>query len=99
MAIRRYGGPGTPSPGKFLNTTGNPTLGVGICDRCQFKFPLHMLKPDPNAPGLRVCEIDRDDYDPYRLPMRQPDRVQLPFNRPDVPLDTPPQFTDILKDG
>jgi hypothetical protein len=31
--------------------------------------------------------------------MRAPDRIQLPFNRPDTPLETPPQFTDYLQDG
>jgi len=91
------------SGSKYLNTTGNPTLGIGVCDRCQTKRPLGFLIKDPNSPGLRVCrdplEGCRDNYDPYRLPMRAPDRVQLPFNRPDTPLDTPPQFNDTLRDG
>ena len=68
----------------FLNTTGERTLGVGICDRCGRKFPLGELHPDPNAPGLRVCEDDIDDYDPYRLEARQADRHHLKFVRPDV---------------
>lgn len=91
------------SGAKYLNTRGNPTLGIGVCDRCNTKRPLGFLVKDPNAPGLRVCrdplEGCRDNYDPYRLPMRAPDRVQLPFNRPDVPLEEPPQFTDLLRDG
>lgn len=91
------------SGSKYLDTRGQPTLGIGVCDRCQTKRPLAFLVKDPNAPGLRVCrdksEGCKDDYDPYRLPMRQPDRVQLPFNRPDTPLSEPPQFTDYLKDG
>lgn len=70
----------------YLNTIGQPTLGIGICDRCNRKFPLAKLMPDPNAPGLRVCAEDRDQYDPYRLAPRPPDRIILPFYRPDVSL-------------
>jgi len=71
----------------FLDTRGQPTFGIGICDRCARKFPLAQLYRDPNYPGLRVCAQDLDDYDPYRLPARQPERINLPFVRPDVPLD------------
>lgn len=74
----------------FLDTTGNPTLGIGICGRCSFKFPLHMLLPDPNVPGLMVCEADRDCFDPYRMPARPADIIQLPFVRPDTPLGPGP---------
>jgi hypothetical protein len=45
-----------------------------------------MLLPDPNTPGLLVCQADRDDFDPLRMAPRQPDRIQLPFTRPDTPL-------------
>jgi hypothetical protein len=51
---------------------------------------LDELMPDPNSPGLRVCEIDRDQFDPYRLPARQPERITLNFPRPDVPINTNP---------
>lgn len=68
----------------FLDTTGEPTLGIGICARCSRKMPLAELHPDPNAPGLMVCEADQDVLDPYRLPPRQPDSLTLPFYRPDV---------------
>lgn len=71
---------------RYLDTRGNPTLGIGICQRCWCKFPLHELVPDPNAPGMRVCLEDRDNYDPYRLPPKRPDRINLPFTRPDTPL-------------
>jgi len=91
---------GRSSPARFIDTTGNATLGVGICSRCNFKFPLGDLADDPNLPGFKVCAVDRDDYDPYRLPTRGPDHVQLPFSRPDQPLDTPPQFVPAtLRDG
>jgi ferredoxin len=54
---------------RFLNTRGNTTLAIGICGRCSIKMPLDQLLPDPNSPGLLVCEKDRDQYDPYRLPL------------------------------
>lgn len=72
---------------KFLDTRGQPTLGVGTCDRCKRKFPLAKLGPDPNSPGLRVCAADRDNFDPWRLPAPPPDQIVLPFVRPDEPLD------------
>lgn len=67
----------------FLDTTGQPTLGIGLCDRCRKKFPLAELQSDPNTPGLKVCADDRDQFDPYRLPARQSERINLPFVRPD----------------
>jgi hypothetical protein len=75
---------------RFLNTRGNTTLGIGICARCSRKFPLSELQPDPNYPGLRVCEADRDAFDPYRLPARQPENITLPFMRTDNPIPTNP---------
>lgn len=68
----------------FLDTRGNATLGIGICDRCKEKFPLGELMSDPNSPGLRVCRKDRDQYDPWRLPAPPPDNTVLPFYRPDA---------------
>ena len=74
---------------KFLDTRGNTTLGVAICDRCHFKFPIGELRPDGNIPGLMVCRWDWDTLDPYRLPPPPPDKWNLPFVRPDVPLINP----------
>lgn len=71
----------------FLDTRGRSTLGIGICGRCSRKMSLEDLHPDPNAPGLYVCAKDLDDFDPYRLPAREPDQVTLPFVRPDVPIE------------
>lgn len=68
---------------KFLDTTGNPSLAVGICDRCARKFPIGELLPDPNYPGLRVCKDDRDDFDPWRLPARKTENVTVRDPRPD----------------
>jgi len=71
----------------FINTSGNSTLGVGLCARCSRKFPLGELRQDPNYPNLMVCGADADQYDPYRLAPRTPDQITLPFYRPDVALD------------
>jgi hypothetical protein len=71
----------------FLDPTGQPTYGIGLCARCSRKFLLADLYDDPNEPGLKVCIDDLDEFDPYRLPARTPEDINLPFCRPDVPLD------------
>ena len=71
----------------YLDTRGQPTLGIGLCGRCSRKFPLAELYSDPNSPGLKVCIDDLDELDPYLLPPRQPETLVLPFVRPDLPLD------------
>jgi hypothetical protein len=46
------------------------------------------LGPDPNFPGLRVCDQGcRDNFDPYRLAARKTERINLRFPRPDTPLN------------
>lgn len=72
----------------YLNTRGRTTLAIGICGRCSRKFSLDELHPDPNYPGLRVCKDDLDEYDPYRLPARQPEDIALRYPRPDEPLSS-----------
>lgn len=74
----------------FLDTRGRSTLAIGICGRCSRKFSLDDLYSDPNYPGLMVCMEDRDEYDPYRLPARQPEVISLRFARPDTPINTDP---------
>jgi hypothetical protein len=74
----------------FLDTRGLAWAGIGICDRCSRKFPIGELMSDPNSPGLRVCRVDLDELDPYRLPARQTERITLPFVRPDVSVATDP---------
>ena len=74
----------------WLDTTGRATLGIGVCDRCRRKMSIEDLYSDPNSPGLRVCLEDRDQYDPYRLPARQPERISLPFVRPDANIAVQP---------
>ena len=61
----------------FLDPSGQPTYGIAICGRCSRKMLLSELAPDPNYPGLMVCEEDRDQYDPYRLAPRRPDQIVL----------------------
>ena len=51
--------------------------------------------PDPNFPGLKVCQQGcADEKDPYRLPARKTERITLAFPRPDVSVATDPN--DIL---
>lgn len=75
---------------RFIDPSGQPTFGLGICARCSRKFVLAALRPDPNYPALMVCEADMDDYDPYRLAPRKEDQITLPFVRPDLHLNTRP---------
>lgn len=71
----------------FLDTRGNTSLAIGVCDRCKRKFPIGELRPDPNSPGLRVCEADRDLYDPWRLPARKTENITVRDPRPDETLE------------
>jgi hypothetical protein len=72
---------------RYLDPTGQPTYGIGICGRCSRKMFLSELMSDPNSPGLMVCAEDRDDYDPYRLAPRAEDQIVLPFTRPDTAIN------------
>lgn len=83
---------------KFLDPTGESTYGLALCGRCARKFKLAELAPDPNTPGLMVCDVDRDDYDPYRLAPKAPDQLVLPFTRPDIGIPTNPSGV-ITQDG
>ena len=75
----------------FLDTIGNATLSVFICDRCHMKRPYDEQMGDPNFPGLRVCEQGcADNLDPYRLPARQPEKITIRFPRPDADIAVPP---------
>jgi len=70
---------------RFLDTTGNAVIAIFICDRCKMKRPIIQAMPDPNFPGLRVCQEGcADQKDPYRLPARKTERITLQFPRPDV---------------
>lgn len=82
----------------FLNTRGLASLAIAICDRCRMKRPIVTLSPDPNFPGLRVCDQGcKDQFDPYRLPARQTERINLRFPRPDVSVAVDPN--EIVTNG
>lgn len=69
---------------KWLDTRGLTKVSIAICDRCKMKRPYVDLQSDPNFPGLRVCSHGcKDQYDPYRLPARQTERINIRFARPD----------------
>lgn len=81
----------------FLDTRGNHTLSIAVCDRCRMKREYDDLGPDGNAPGLRVCSHGcRDEMDPWRLPAPAPDDITLAYPRPDAPLELP---TLLLEEG
>jgi len=85
------------SPSYFLNPRGRASYGIGICGRCGAKLFLDQLHSDPNAPGLMVCVNDLDVLDPYRLPARQTEQINLDFVRPDVSIDVP--LAEALQDN
>jgi hypothetical protein len=63
------------------------SLSIAICGRCKMKRKYTELSNDPNIPGLRVCQFGcSDQIDPYRLPPRQVESVNLRWPRPDRPL-------------
>jgi len=70
---------------KWLNTRGGSVLTIAICDRCKMKRAYDDIQQDGNIPGLRVCKFGcSDEKDPYRLPMRQPEKISVRFPRPDA---------------
>lgn len=70
---------------RFLDTEGNASIAIFICDRCKMKRAIVEAMPDPNFPGLKVCQQGcADQIDPYRLPARKTERITLRFPRPDV---------------
>jgi hypothetical protein len=72
---------------KWLDTRGNTVLTIQICDRCKMKRAYDDVQQDENIPGLRVCRFGCiDQKDPYRLPMRQPEKIAVRFPRPDAPV-------------
>lgn len=68
---------------RFLNTEGLSDIAIGVCDRCKMKRAHATLGPDTNFPGLMVCDQGcRDEKDPYRLPARKTERINLRFPAP-----------------
>jgi hypothetical protein len=71
---------------RFLDTRGNASLAIAICDRCRFKYPIGELSADNDSPGLRVCSGCNDGYDPYKLPARMTEDITVRYPRPDEPI-------------
>jgi hypothetical protein len=70
---------------RFLDTLGNSDIAIAVCDRCKMKRAHSVMRPDPNFPGLQVCDQGcADEFDPYRLPARKTERITIRFPRPDV---------------
>ena len=57
-----------------------------ICDRCGFKFKASQLKEDWQ--GLRVCAEDFEHRHPMDFLKVYPDKVNVPWTRPDIFTDT-----------
>ena len=76
---------------RFLYTEGNASIAIFICDRCRMKRAIVEAMPDPNFPGLKVCQQGcADQKDPYRLPARKTERINLQYPRPDVSVAVEP---------
>lgn len=70
---------------RFLDTLGYSDIAIAVCDRCKMKRPHAVMRSDPNFPGLQVCDQGcADEFDPYRLPARKTERINIRFPRPDV---------------
>jgi len=85
----------------FLDTRGLSSVAIAVCDRCKMKVPFVTLVADPNFPGLRVCESRgcKDQFDPYRLPARKTERINLRFPRPDLSVAVDPNGIVTSEDG
>ncbi len=67
-------------------TSKQGTVAIAVCDRCKLKVHYSALQPDRNSPGLMVCDKCNDVKDPYRLPARQTEVINLRRPRPDEEL-------------
>jgi hypothetical protein len=49
------------------------------------KRPYSDMRADGNIPAIKVCsESCSDQFDPYRLPARQSEKITIRFPRPDT---------------
>lgn len=67
--------------------TGAQTVAIAICARCSRKVYYDELRADGNSPGLLVCSKCWDKKDPWRLPARQTEKINLRHPRPDTDLE------------
>lgn len=70
----------------YLDTSGQASRAIAVCDRCKMKVAYSTLVADGNAPGLRVCPTCSDNLDPWRLPARRGEDITIRCPRPDEPL-------------
>ena len=83
---------------RFLDTRGYSDIAIADCDRCKMKRPHAVLRSDPNFPGLQVCNDGcADEFDPYRLPARKTERINIRFPRPDLSVAVDPN--NIVTEG
>ena len=83
---------------RFLDTRGYSDIAIAVCDRCKMKRPHAVLRSDPNFPGLQVCNDGcADEFDPYRLPARKTERINIRFPRPDLSVAVDPN--NIVTEG
>jgi hypothetical protein len=69
----------------FLDTLGYSDIAIAICDRCKMKRPYSDMRADGNINAIKVCsESCSDEFDPYRLPARQSEKITIRFPRPDA---------------
>ncbi len=73
---------------RFIDTRGHTKVAIAICARCGLKHRYDELRQDPNFPGLYVCDDDYDQFDPYRLPARKTELINLDHPRPDIGINT-----------
>ena len=82
---------------RFLDTIGNNTLSIFICDRCKMKRAYSDMRSDGNIPALKVCSEEcSDEFDPYRLAPRPTERISIRFPRPDT--DIAEQHDNLILD-
>lgn len=58
-----------------------------VCDFCGFKFKASELKLDWR--GFRVCEEDFELRHPLDFLRAKPDKIKVPWTRPDVGIEIP----------
>src|SRR6185369_15340218 len=73
---------------RFIDTRGQPSLAIAICDRCKMKMRIGELSADRDVPGLRVCQYCNDERDPYKLPPRKTEDITVRYPRPEEPLES-----------
>lgn len=74
---------------KYLPQKRSGHLSIAICPRCHMKRYYDDLVIDPDTKNY-VCKFDCVDlFDPYNMPSRKPDKIELHHPRPDDPLEIP----------